>query len=185
MQAGVPDRLHERVDHVAARGDREDVDLRIAVGALAAADHPVVEDGLVERHRDLVLRAEANRRVELLRVLDPRQPQRANHDALVGDPEANRLGELVPREEILEGLAERGGVLDLALAHDSGLERHDRGASDGTVATSRDLGRGDAAGLDVEADEGGCSSSQRASLEASLPHHLPSAAIGPMRHTQD
>jgi hypothetical protein len=59
----------------------------------------------------------------------------------------------VPGEEIGERLAQRGGFMNLTLAYDAGLERHDRRAGRGTVAISRDLGRGDAARLDVEADD--------------------------------
>src|SRR4029077_10945054 len=130
------------------------VDLRISVRTLAPADHAVVEDRLVEGHRDLVLSAKADRGIELVRILDPRQAECADDDALVGDPQANRLGELVLGEEIGERLAQRGRVMNLTLAHDTRLERHDRRAPHGTIAPRRHLGRGDAARFDVEPDDG-------------------------------
>ena len=94
---------------------------------LDAADDAVVEDGLVERHRDLLLGLEADRRVELLRVLDRRQAQGADDDALVGDAEPDPLGELVLGEEGAQGVGERVGVDDLAVLEGVGGEGRDRG----------------------------------------------------------
>ena len=74
-----------------------------------AADHLVVEHRLVERHRDLLLGLEADRGLELLRVLDRRQPQGADDDALVGDPEAHPLGELVRAKSDLSAAASASG----------------------------------------------------------------------------
>ena len=89
-------------DHVAPGGDDDHVDLRRrALLGGDAADHLVVEDRLVERHRDLLLGLEADRGLELRRVLDRRQAQGADDDALVGDPEPHPLGELVLGEERL------------------------------------------------------------------------------------
>jgi hypothetical protein len=51
----------------------------------------------------MFLSLEANRGGELLRVLDQRQAQGANRDPLVGDAEADRLGELVLGEKSAPG----------------------------------------------------------------------------------
>jgi hypothetical protein len=114
----------------------------------------MVEHGLLEGHRDLVLRAEPDRGVDLLLVLDQRQLHGPHDDPLVGDPEANGLAELVVGEQGAQRLRERLGVLHLALIDNTGRERRDRGAADLTRAVRTDLGGGDAAGLDVEADDG-------------------------------
>ena len=119
-----------------------------------AADHLMLEHRLVERHRDLLLGLEADRRVHLLRVLDRRQTQRADDDALVADPEPHPLGELVSGEERLQRVGEPIGIEHLALVEDPGVERLDRRGGDlrGAVGAAH-LGRGDAARLDLEADD--------------------------------
>ena len=84
------------------------------------ADHLVLEHGLVERHRDLLLRLEADRRLHLLRVLDQRQPQGADDDPLVADPEADLLGKLVLGERAsFTAAVEAVGVDHLALVEDA------------------------------------------------------------------
>ena len=117
-----------------------------------AADDLVLEHRLVERHRHLLLGLEADGRVHLLRVLDRRQPQRADDDPLVADPEPHLLGELVLGEERLQRLGEacprrrpRPRGRRRARAARSPPRRSAR------MPLTVDLGRGDAAGLDVEA----------------------------------
>ena len=102
--------------------------LRSPSSFCGVADDLPVEYGLVERHRDVVLGLEADRRLELVAVLDRRQAQRANGDALVGDAQPDVAGELVLGEELLERSAQRLGVDDLALAEDPWRERHDAAA---------------------------------------------------------
>ncbi len=155
LQAGAADRLDEGGDHVAAGGDHDHVDLGLCplLGG-NAADHLVLEHGLVERHRDLLLGLEADRGVHLLRVLDRRQAHGADDDVLVADAEPHPLGELVLGEERLQRLGEAIGVEHLALVEDAGLKRLDRRCADpGRAVGALHLGRGDAARLDLEADD--------------------------------
>ena len=95
----------------------------------------MLEHRLVERHRDLLLGLEANGGLQLLRVLDRGQAQRADDDALVADPEPHPLGELVLGEERLQRLGEALRVDDLALVEGAWLQRADRGG--GQPAPSR------------------------------------------------
>ena len=85
-------------DHVAARGDDDDVDAGARRSrSVAVADHLPVEHRLVERHRDVLLGLEADRVLELVGVLDRRQAQRAHGDPLVGDAEADGLAKACGR----------------------------------------------------------------------------------------
>ena len=156
LEPRAADRLDEGGDHVAAGGDDDDVDLRRrALLGGDAADHLMLEHRLVERHRDLLLGLEADRRLELLGVLDRRQAQRADDDPLVADAEPHPLGELVLGEERLQRLGEGVGVGDLALVEGARRRAGSIAAGDHLRrAVDRDLGRGDAAGLDVETDDG-------------------------------
>ena len=133
----------------------DDVDLRgRALLGGDAADHLVLEHRLVERHRHLLLGLEADRRVHLLRVLDRRQAHGADDDPLVADAEPDLLGELVRGEESLSAAASAVGVGDLALVEDAGRQRRDRRSPISLgEPLSADLGRGDAAGLDLEPDQ--------------------------------
>ena len=70
-QAGGAHRGEHAVDHVAAGGDEQDALARAAL-AVDDVERLEVEDRLVERHRELVLRLEAHGRVELLGVGDRR-----------------------------------------------------------------------------------------------------------------
>jgi hypothetical protein len=112
----------------------------------------MLQHRLVERHRDLLLGLEANRRLHLLGVLDRRQAQRAHDHALVADPETHVLGELVLGKEAFQRFGEAIRIDDLPLVEDPGRERLDRGRADRRVAVLPDLGRRHAAGLDIEAD---------------------------------
>ncbi len=101
LEAGVAQGLQRGGDHVAAGGDDDHVDLRRrAVHGCDPADHAVVDHGLLEGHRDLLLGGEADRGVELLRVLDRGQAQGADDDPLVGDAQPHLLAELVLGEEL-------------------------------------------------------------------------------------
>ena len=93
-QAGIAQGGEGGMDHVAAGGRDDDLELALARRA-DLAEHRVIHHGLVERHRDLVRRAETDRGLELVLVVDHRQPDRADRDLLVGEPEPNR-----PREAV-------------------------------------------------------------------------------------
>ena len=124
-----------------------------AVLGRSAADDLVLEHRLVDRHRNLLLCLEPHRRVHLLRVLDRRQPKGPHHDALVADAEADLLRELVRRVHRLQAVDEAIGVEDLAVVEGAALEWVDRGGSELRGSIHPHFGGGDAACLDVEADD--------------------------------
>ena len=73
LEAGAADGLDQGGDHVAPGGDDDDVDLRRRIGLRGRAAHDLVlENRLVDRHRNLLLRLEADRGLHLLRILDRR-----------------------------------------------------------------------------------------------------------------
>src|SRR6185369_5827608 len=90
---------------------------------------------------------------ELLRILDRGEPQGADDDPLVADAKPDLLRELVGVEERLEGRRQRIGVDDLTLAEGARGQRLDGSSSDRNRAVDAQFSRGDAAGLDVEADD--------------------------------
>jgi hypothetical protein len=99
----------------------DDVHLTLAFRAGRVADHLPVEHGLVERHRDVILSLEPDCGFELIGLLDRREAQRADRDALVGDPEPDIARELVLGEQLSERVSERLGVGHLAFAEHAGL----------------------------------------------------------------
>ena len=58
----------------------------------------------------------------ILGVVDHRQVQRADDDALVRDAEPDGGGQLVVGEQLAQLLGHRHGVRDLAVSHDAGTE---------------------------------------------------------------
>ena len=62
-----------------------------ALGGLDVSDDVVLEHGLVERHRDVILSLEAHRRLNLLGVLQRRKVERAHDDPLIGNAEPHLL----------------------------------------------------------------------------------------------
>ena len=118
-KAGPARRLEQLVDHVAARGDDDDPRPR-ALGRLDDPQRVVLEHRLLERHRDVLLGLEADRRGDLLRVGQRRKVERAHDDPLVGDAEPYPPAELVLREQLAQHGGERVDVDDLAVAHDAG-----------------------------------------------------------------
>ena len=101
----------------------------------------------------MVLGLEADGGGELVGVLDRRDAQGADDDALVGDAEADVARQLVAVEEVLQGRGQLVGLLHLALAEDAGVERADPIAAHAHAAIQLELGGGDAGCLDVEADD--------------------------------
>ena len=98
VEAGVARGGDEAVDHVAA--DRDDHDARARAGRrLDGAERLEVEHRLVHRDRDVVRRLGAHGRLERPRVVDERQVERADDDALVGDADAHVRAELVLGEQ--------------------------------------------------------------------------------------
>ena len=94
----------------------------------------MIEHRLLERHRDLLLGLEAHRGLELVGVLDRRQPQGANDDPLVGDAEADPAAQLVLGEERAQRRRQHLGVGHLAVVEDRRL-----GSGAIAVAESRGL----------------------------------------------
>ena len=125
-QAGAADGADDVGDHVAPGRDEQQA-LLARLGALDDLERLEVDDRLVDRHRKLVVRVEAHGGLELLRIAQVRQLERPDDDLLVGDADADPLGEaLVLAEERAERLRERVGVDDLAVANDARLERRER-----------------------------------------------------------
>jgi hypothetical protein len=112
-----------------------------------------VHDGVVERHRHLVLGLEVHRGREFLVIGHRRQLERAQHRALVGDADAHPLAQATTGEQLAQGLAERVLVDHFAVAHRVGRERHGGGPLSHDRAVDTRLNRRDEAGLNVQADE--------------------------------
>ena len=108
------------------------------------------EHRLLERHRELLLRLEPDRGLELLLVVDLGQLDHANGDLLARDAEADPLGKLVLAEERAELLGQAVDVDDLTLVEEAGAESRGRGLDQPRRASAGELGSGDEAGLDVE-----------------------------------
>ena len=114
-------------------------------------DDLVVEDGLVERHRQLVLGLEADRGVELVGIFDQRQVHHPHRDALVGDAEANLLGQLVLAEQRAQRRGHGLGVDDLAVVDGPRRQVADRPARDARRAVAAQFHGGDTPGFNVQA----------------------------------
>ena len=103
LQAGALGGADETVDQLAAGGDDDHAHAR-AADALHQPERDVVEDRLVHRHRDVIGSLGAHGGVELLRVLERREVERAHDDALVRHAQADVLGQVVLGEEGLQRL---------------------------------------------------------------------------------
>ena len=87
----------------------------------------VVEDGLVERDRQGLVRSEPNDVAELALVVDAFDVDRAHADAVGADAEPDAPArKLVVAEEAVERRRERRDVAHLAADDDAGLERNPR-----------------------------------------------------------
>jgi len=83
----------------------------------------VVEDRVLDRNRQRLLSAEANGVVELARVVDACDLERAHTDAAVRDAEANVAARKVMLvEELAQGLGELLRLAQLAAHDDAVLE---------------------------------------------------------------
>jgi hypothetical protein len=155
LEAGLAERLQRGGDHVAAGGDDDHVDLGGGtVHCSNPTDDPVIDNSLVEWHRDLLLGREADSRRQLLRVFDRRQAQGPHDDPLVRYAQPDALRQLVLGEERPKRFGDGSRIGDLAVA--KGLRRQRRACRRGHAcrAVDSDFGCGDAAGLDLEADLG-------------------------------
>jgi hypothetical protein len=123
-----------------------------AVGRVDQPERMVLEHRLVERHRDVLLGLEANRRADLLRARQRRKVDRAHDDALVGDAHSDALGKLVLVEHLAKHCGERVDVDDLTIADDAGRERRGRRALN-RGAAGRRLHRGHVARFDRKTDD--------------------------------
>src|SRR5262249_47760427 len=127
----------------------------LAVLVAPLLEHSVVEHGVADRDRQYLVGLEAHRVVEAGLVFDAADFERAHTDAVGRDADANvPRGQLLLGEERLQGSRERLGVTNLAVEHDSRLERG-AGELDELVTV---LGRVDdrcreLRGADLEADD--------------------------------
>jgi hypothetical protein len=153
LEAGRPQSGQDALDHLAACRDEQDAQAPAGL-VFDDVELVVVEDGVVERHRKLVLRLEAHRRVDLLVVLQVREVDHADDDLLVGESDADPLVEALVRA--VQGAQRFGQAIDVgdfAVADDPRLERREGGVLDTQAAVDRNGGGHDAGGVDVEADE--------------------------------
>ena len=119
-------------------------------------EHLPVEDGVLERHRDVVLSLKSDCGLELAAIGDRGQAKGSDDHALVGDPDPHSPRKLVLGEELLDRLAERLLIGDLAVLSDARGEGANPRFADRDAAVDAHLGGGDAVRLDVEADRVGC-----------------------------
>jgi hypothetical protein len=128
--------------------------LAASVGADDDLQRLEVDDRVVDRHRELVLRLETDGGLQLARVVEVGQLEGADDDLLVGYAHADALAQArVLLEEGAERVGEAVYVGHFAVADDPGLQRREGCRLHGDAAVDGDLGDGDAAGVDVETDE--------------------------------
>jgi hypothetical protein len=140
--------------HLAPHGDDHDADARPG-RRVHGAERLHVQHGLLDRHRDVVGGERAGCGEQRLLVVHHRQIERAHDDPLVGDPEPHALGQLVLVEERAQRLRQRRRVGHVAVAQDARGEMDDRAARERERAVAVHLGRGEVAGIELEADEMG------------------------------
>src|SRR5207302_1185164 len=142
------------VDELAVGDDEEDATDPLAFLGLRLAEDAVVEDGLLDRDRERLLRPEADRVRELLRVGDADDVERPHADPVVRDAEADAAArELVLPEEGLQRLGKRLRVAQLAADDDARVEWLAGELEELRLAVVRDAGGGQAGRADLEADE--------------------------------
>jgi hypothetical protein len=148
LQSRSLDRVEQRLDHVPAGGD-ENHARALPVDRVDVPERLMLEHGLVQRHRDVLLRLESNGGADLLRVPQRRQVDRPHHDALVGDADTHALAELVLGKQRAQRLRKRIHVDDLTVTDHPRSQRRHRRSLDPTLARARLYGR-DITGLDVK-----------------------------------
>jgi hypothetical protein len=155
LEPGLARRGDQAVDHLATDGHHDHARARLAGSGLDRAERLPVEDRLVHRHRDVIGRLHLDGGGQRLLVLQRRQVERADHDPLVRDAQPDAGRELVLGEERLQRVRERGDVRDLAVAQDAGAKGSDGAALERQRPVDGDLGGGDVAGIEIEADDRG------------------------------
>ena len=105
-EPGLPHRSEQLLDGLTANGDDQHADVRPSVPG-ETLQHAMVEHRLVERHRKLFLRLEADRGIELVLVVDRRELDHPHDDSLVRHSQADVPRELALGEEDLQ-LPRRG-----------------------------------------------------------------------------
>ena len=113
----------------------------------------MLQDRLIERHRNVLLGLETRGRSDVLGVGQRRKIERAHDDPLVRDADADALAELVLGEQHAQRGGERLDIDHLAFANDARRERHGGGALDCHAAGARLYGV-HISGFDVESDNG-------------------------------
>src|SRR5919198_3097384 len=153
-QPGLAARGQVAVDELAVGDDEKDAADPLPLLGLRLAEDAVVENGLLDRDRERLLGAEADRVRELLRVDDADDVERAHADPVVGDAEADAAArELVLAEEGLQRLGERLRVAELAADDHPGVERLAGELEELRLAVVRDAGGGQPGRADLEADQ--------------------------------
>ena len=144
------------LDLVARGDDEQDPPRRLTIRGRTLLEDPVVEHRLVLSDRQHLVRLEPDRVVELGLVVDARDLERPDTDAIARKPDADILPrQLVLVEEQLQLVGERFLVTDLAVDDQTALDRP-AGELHELVPT---LGLGDdccgdLGSADLEADDG-------------------------------
>ena len=142
------------LDEVAVGNDEQDPPGRRALGVGRLAQHVVVEHRLFHRNRQHFLRAVANRVLELLRIVDSRDLEHTDTDAVVGDSEPDVLArQLVLAEEILEGHGQNLGLTQLPADDHAALEVFTGHLDEFGGAVVDDAGGRELRCTDLQADE--------------------------------
>ena len=131
LELGGVGRREVAVDRLAV-GDDERI-LRVVVPSVVdlGREDVVVDHGLVERDREHLVRAEADRVLELVLVLDAGDLDHADADAAVREPEADASARQAFAAKNSSAPSERGRVAHLAAVDDAR-----RGAARGRAVTS-------------------------------------------------
>ena len=151
FELGAGGARHEHVDHAALRGDQQHPQ-HPAVFLLELTDRVVVEDGLVDGHRDELLHLEPERGPQFL-LGQVRQGDLAHHDALVPDAQVDTFGlEASALPELAERFGDELGFADLAVLDGPGGQRHLGGVDHRRRIAAGDLHGSHRGGSDVEPD---------------------------------
>src|SRR5439155_12730563 len=131
------------------RGDEEHAE-HLPVVLLELADRVVVQDGLIDRHRDELLHLEAERGFELL-LGEERQGDLADDHTLVPDTEPHLpAAEPTPFPQLADRLRNGGGIADLTVLDRAGRQRALRSPNHRRLRPGRKLSRADGGGPYVE-----------------------------------
>ncbi len=142
---------HEHVDHAALRGDQQHPQ-HPAIFLLELTDRVVVQDGLVDGHRDELLHLEPEGGPQLL-LRQVRQSDLAHHDALVPHAQVDTFGfEASTLPELAERLGDQLGFADLAVLDGPGGQRDLGGVDHRRGVSADDLHGSHRGGSDVEPD---------------------------------